>query len=64
MLSEIQKVKQECKFHFPEQDENGNWKVKMSKQGHCVKMTYALNSEQAEFIRGLWINMFWGFRLN
>ncbi len=59
MLSEIQKVKQECRFHFPEQ-ENGSWKVKMSVNGHCIKMTYALNKEQAEWIRGNWISMFWG----
>ncbi len=64
MLPEIQKVKQECKFHLPEQNEKGDWKVKMTIKGHCIKMTYALNKDQAEIIRGLWINSFWGFRMN
>ena len=64
MLSEIQKVKQECRFHLPEQDAKGSWKVKMTRNNVCMKMTYAINREQAEVIRGSWIAAFWGFRLN
>ena len=32
--------------------------------GKPVKQTYALNMNDAEWIRGLWVDEFWGFSRN
>jgi len=61
MLAEKQIIKDNLTiFEFPVQDEKGNWKIRVTRNGIVVKMTYALNEEQAKEIRGTWINVFWG----
>ena len=51
-------------FLAPEQDGDGKWKVKATRNNVCIKMTYTLSEEDAKIIRGSWINRFHGYTLN
>ena len=55
-------------FHFPVKEADGKWSVQVTRMNGenevCIKKTYCLDKEQADIVRTMWINQFWGNSIN